>query len=271
MIDIGVNLASTQFDDDRGAVVDRALACGVRHLVATGTSLANSRASAALAAHMPEALSFTAGVHPHQAATWADTDLTHFKALWAQDACVAIGECGLDYFRDIAPRYAQRRVLRCHAEQALAHNKPLFLHCRDAFEDFYLNISAFTREGGRGIVHCFTGGRKELDAFLELGLDIGVTGWVTDVRRGQALRDAVRHIPADRLHLETDAPYLAPRPLVRDAGGTAAARRNEPARLVVVAEEIARLRGESVEQLTARCTQNSITFFGLDRAPWHLD
>jgi TatD DNase family protein len=140
---------------------------------------------------------------------------------------------------------------------AAALGKPLFLHCRDAFDDFYAMVRDAVAGGAHGVVHCFTGSQEEAEAFAELGLDIGVTGWVTDMARGQALRDAVTTIPLDRLHLETDAPYLGPK--------NAKKRRpyNEPANLVWVARAVAELRGVDEAMVAEACTRNSARLFRL--------
>jgi TatD DNase family protein len=259
MIDIGVNLTSTQFASDRQAVLDRAKAQGVSHVILTGTTLMNSQASQNLAMTRPDFLSFTAGVHPHYAKEWTANHAQHFAVMWAAASCVAVGETGLDYFRMLSTRQQQLQAFALHAEAALKLSKPLFLHCRDAYDDFLGVMRDFTRAGGQGVVHCFTGTRSEMEAFVDLGLHIGVTGWVADLRRAGALRDAVPFIPADRLHLETDAPYLIP----HNRPGTKPRERNEPVHLVWVAKAVAELRNESFEDLAAACTANSQKLFNL--------
>ena len=126
---------------------------------------------------------------------------------------VAVGECGLDFFRDYSPRDAQRRAFAAQLELAAEVGKPVFLHQRDAHEEFVAMLAPARASLAGGVAHCFTGGPAELDAYLELDLYIGVTGWVCDERRGAALRAAVPRIPLDRLLVETDAPYLLPRDL----------------------------------------------------------
>lgn len=265
MIDIGVNLSSAQFDRDRKQVLARAMAAGVSRIILTGTTLEGSLKSERFIALAPERLSFTAGVHPHYASAWNDDALVTFRRLWAHPACAAVGECGLDYFRDLSPRAVQRKVLEAHVSWALALDKPLFLHCRDAFDDFFAIMRDFVAAGGRGVVHCFTGTRTEMEAFVAHGLHIGVTGWVTDLRRGKALREAVPHIPAHMLHLETDAPFLAPASVTKEKGRA----RNEPAYLPLVAEAVAALRNVPLEQVAQQCADNSAALFGLDAAKRH--
>jgi TatD DNase family protein len=170
---------------------------------------------------------------------------------------VAVGECGLDYFRDFSPRDVQRRAFTQQLEIAATLGKPVFLHQRDAHDDFL----AILREHGvtNGVAHCFTAGERERDAYLELGLHLGITGWINDERRGLPLREAVKGIPADRLMLETDAPYLLP----RDLRPMPKSRRNEPQYLPQVAAAVAAARGESIDAVAAHSTATARRFFGL--------
>ncbi|HEX7639607.1 MAG TPA: TatD family hydrolase, partial [Burkholderiaceae bacterium] len=249
LIDIGVNFHSSQFRGLDAELMRRASAAGVVAVLATGTSLQASRTELALARRHADVWS-TAGVHPHSAKEWDEAGAAAFEPLWADPRVVAVGECGLDYNRMFSPRDAQRRAFQAQAEAAVRHAKPLFLHCRDAFDDFRAMLRDAAAAGAHGVVHCFTDGPREAEAFLELGFDLGITGWVTDVARGGALRDALRVIPLDRLHLETDAPYLRP----RNAGKTRPY--NEPALLPFVARAVAELKGVPPEALAARATAN---------------
>jgi TatD DNase family protein len=144
-------------------------------------------------------------------------------------------------------------------ELAAAARKPVFLHQRDAHADFAAILQDFRPRLAGGVAHCFTGGRSELEDYLALDLHIGVTGWVNDERRGQQLREAVPHIPAGRLMLETDAPYLLP----RDLKPIPKARRNEPCFLPHIAQRVAQLRGETLQDLAAATTRTAMLFFGL--------
>jgi TatD DNase family protein len=172
---------------------------------------------------------------------------------------VAAGESGLDYFRNLSPPAEQRRAFELQLGLAERQQKPLFLHHRDAQVDFLAMLRTHPRVASRAVLHCFTEGQAMLEDCLALGLSIGVTGWICDERRGQALRDAARHIPEDRLMLETDAPYLLPRTLRPKP----AHRRNEPAFLPAVLEMLAQCRGEDPAALAAATTANAGRFFGL--------
>jgi TatD DNase family protein len=257
LIDIGVNFHSKQLAGLAPELISRAKEAGVSAILATGTSLEASMKELALAHQHPGYLYSTAGVHPHSADGWTDAVRAALLTLLAEPACVAVGETGLDYNRNFSTPANQRRAFAAQLEMAAELRKPLFLHCRDAFDDFYAMVRDAVAAGAHGVVHCFTGSQVEAEAFAGLGLDIGVTGWVTDLARGQALREAVKTIPLERLHLETDAPYLGPK--------NAKKRRpyNEPANLVWVARAIAELRGVDEASVAQACTRNSARLFGL--------
>ncbi|HUX72605.1 MAG TPA: TatD family hydrolase [Steroidobacteraceae bacterium] len=259
LIDIGSNLAHQSFDEDRSEVLRRAAAAGVVQQVVTGADLLSSRSAAQLAAAHPSVLYSTAGVHPHHAARFDRSSRADFHALLERAEVVAIGECGLDYYRDFSPRDAQRSAFVAQLDLAAEVRKPVFLHQRDAHADFIAILREYLPAPAGGVAHCFTGGRRELDDYLELGLSIGITGWVCDERRGSALREAVAHIPLERLLLETDAPYLLPRDLVPKS----AARRNEPAFLPHIARAVAMLRGAPFAALAAASSANARRLFGL--------
>ncbi|MFL6679190.1 MAG: TatD family hydrolase [Burkholderiaceae bacterium] len=256
LIDIGVNFHSSQLKGKDAELLSRAAAAGVTHILATGTSLLASELALAFA-RTHAGVWATAGVHPHDAKHWTPTSAAQFAPLWADERVVAVGECGLDYNRMFSPLHDQRVAFEAQVAAALRLDKPLFLHCRDAFDDFHAMLRDAAAAGARGVVHCFTDGPAQAEAFLALGFDIGITGWVTDETRGSALRDAVRAIPADRLHLETDAPYLRP----KNAGKTRPY--NEPALLPFVARAVAELKGMDVATLSSQASANSRRLFRL--------
>jgi TatD DNase family protein len=263
LIDIGSNLTHDSFAADRDAVIARALDAGVRRQIVTGADMSSSREAAALAAVHPGHLSSTAGVHPHHAHGFDVLRHTEeLRELLEKPGVVAVGECGLDYCRNFSLPAAQRAAFAAQLQIAADTRKPVFLHQRDAHEDFTAILEDFRSALVGGVAHCFTGGRRELEDYLALDLYIGVTGWVNDERRGQSLRDAVPHIPSDRLMMETDAPYLLPRDLVPPPKS----RRNEPCFLPHIAGAVARLRGQILQELAASTTANAGRFFGIDVA-----
>ena len=172
---------------------------------------------------------------------------------------VAIGECGLDYNRDFSPRPAQRTCFEAQLDLAADLGMPVFVHERDAAGDMLGILRQFRDRIPRIVVHCFTGDENTLRAYLELDLYIGITGWICDERRGSHLLDLIREIPAERLMIETDAPYLLPR-TIRPRPKS---RRNEPAFLSYVAATIASSLNEPVEVVADRTTTNAHRFFGL--------
>ena len=259
LIDIGSNLTHDSFAADRDAVMARALQAGVRRQIITGADLASSHRAAALAAQYAARLWSTAGVHPHHAQSLSPSQHGELIELLALPQVVAAGECGLDYFRNLSPPDAQRQAFIAQLEIAAQVRKPVFLHQRDAHDDFVAILRDFASRLHGGVAHCFTGGGAELDAYLELGLYIGITGWACDERRGLELRQSVPRIPLERLLIETDAPYLLP----RDLTPKPKSRRNEPSYLPHIAATVAALRGATLETIAAATTRNAVVLFAL--------
>lgn len=261
LIDIGANLTHDSFDRDREAVLQRARAAGVVQMVVTGASREHSPRALELARAHPGVLYATAGVHPHHAKDATADTYRLLRELAARAKVVAIGETGLDFNRDFSPRPVQERVLERQLELACELGLPVFLHERDAHERLLAIVRQYRDHLTAAVVHCFTGNREQLRAYLDLDLHIGVTGWICDERRGDDLRAAVPDVPAERLMLETDAPYLVP----RDLRPKPRHGRNEPAFLPYVAAKVAACRGCTVEQLAAQTTATARAFFRLDR------
>jgi TatD DNase family protein len=259
LIDIGINLGHDSYDSDRDAVIARAEKAGVAQMVITGASVDGTRKAIELARSRPGELFATAGVHPHHATELTRDALSELEELVREPEVVAAGECGLDYFRDFSPRPAQREAFHRQLELAARVRKPVFLHQRDAHEDFLAILREHRGTLIGGVTHCFTGARPELTAYLELGFAIGITGWICDERRGAHLLALMEDIPADRLLLETDGPYLLP----RDLEPKPPSRRNEPAYLPHIAAVVARARGESVEELARSSTAAARALFSL--------
>jgi TatD DNase family protein len=258
LIDIGINLGHDSYDADRDAVLARARAAGVVQMLVTGATVSGTAGAIALARQHAGTLFATAGVHPHHAGELTPARFDELAELARAPEVAAVGECGLDYFRDFSPREAQRQAFHRQLELAALLGKPVFLHQRDAHADF---IAILREHGARhaGVAHCFTGGAAELDACLDLGLAIGITGWISDERRGAHLVPLMHAIPAGRLLLETDGPYLLP----RDLNPRPASRRNEPAYLPHIAAVVARARGESLEALASSSTAGARALFRL--------
>lgn len=239
-------------------MIARALAAGVTRMIVTGSSLASSRRAAGLAAEDAR-LYATAGVHPHHADELDGARREELAAVAALPRVVAVGECGLDFFRDYSPRPAQEAAFRLQLELAAAAGLPVFLHQRAAHARFLELLDACGGQRLDGVAHCFTEGRAELGDYLDRGLYIGITGWLCDERRGDALREAARYLPLDRVLVETDAPYLLP----RDLKPKPASRRNEPAYLPHVLAALARCMGCDAQSLAEATTRNAERLFRL--------
>jgi TatD DNase family protein len=259
LLDIGANLGHESFQHDLDAVLQRAQAHGVSRMIVTGASRDGSRHALALAKAHPAQLFATAGVHPHHAIDYDDVTDALLRELAQDPAVRAIGETGLDYNRNYSPHAVQLTVFERQLQIAVDLQKPLFLHQRDAHGDFVALLRRYRDKLPAVVVHCFTDSGEALRDYLELDCHIGITGWICDERRGLHLRELVREIPANRLMLETDAPYLLPR-TVRPQP---AHRRNEPMYLKHICEEVARNRGEPAEVTAANSTATATAFFGL--------
>jgi len=259
LVDIGANLTHDSFDEDRADMMQRALDAGVKRMIVTGSSNQGSLDALKLAESEPGRLFATAGVHPHHAADFDDDSIRLITELSAREAVVAIGECGLDYFRNFSPRDAQLTAFQAQLEIAAETNLPVFLHQRDAHDDFVEILEPMLPRLSRAVAHCFTGEHESLREYLAMGLWIGITGWICDERRGAHLHDIVSVIPDDRLLIETDAPYLLPRTIKPKPKS----RRNEPAYLPEVLRVVAEARDQTEEHVACVTTENAIRFFGL--------
>jgi TatD DNase family protein len=255
LTDIGANLTHSTFHDDLDAVVERARAAGVSTIVLTGTTVLESEMAGALAERLD--LYSTVGVHPHHARDCGPATIGELRELARRPRAVAIGECGLDFNRNYSPHPDQEKWFVAQLELGLELGKPLFLHSRDAHPRFAEILRHHRVKDA--VAHCFTGEKDELHAYLDLGLYIGITGWICDERRGTHLLQLVRDIPAERLLLETDSPYLTP----RDLRPQPKARRNEPAFLPHIAKTVARALGRPVEEVAAETSRNARTLFRL--------
>ncbi|QKF94547.1 TatD-like protein [Fadolivirus algeromassiliense] len=208
-IDIGANLTKKQFNDI-SALLNDAKEWNVERIIITGTTVNNSKqAFEMINMYKWYPLYSTAGVHPHDAKTCNKNTLDELRNLLKNDNVVAVGECGLDYDRMFSPKNVQLEWFRKQLDLAVEFNKPVFLHERSAFDDFY-NIMVEYKDKIRGVVHCFTGTKEQAQKYIDLGLYIGLTGFICDKRRNKETLEALHTIPLDRLMIETDAPFMSP-------------------------------------------------------------
>jgi TatD DNase family protein len=258
-VDIGVNLTNERMNVD--AVLLRAKEAGIVSILVTGTSVSESQKALLLTQQYPQFLFSTAGVHPHYAGDVQADYIDQLKHIASQKNVLAIGECGLDFNRNFSPRQQQLDVFEQQLNLAVSLQKPVFLHERDAFAEQIELLQHYRPSLCGGVVHCFTGNVTQMQAYLELDLYIGVTGWVCDMNRGQALRDAVKLLPLERLLLETDSPYLRPKGLANNRkidGGS-----NEPAYIPYIAQQLTDLMGVELGSVEEHSFANSQKLFGL--------
>src|SRR5712691_5101573 len=252
LFDTHAHLHFPEFDADREAMLDRARAAGVRRVLTIGTEPESARAAVAVAGSAAEVWA-AVGIHPHDAGEADAPALAEIERLVGEPRVVAVGEIGLDYFRNLSPREDQVRVFRALLVLARRLAKPVVIHCRDAHEDV-LRILGEERVGEvRGIMHCFSGDVAIARRCLDLGLTISLAGPVT-YPNARALPDVARFVPGDRLVIETDCPFLPPQGY--------RGKRNEPAYLSITATRVAELRGEPIETISARMTANACALLG---------
>lgn len=239
------------FDEDRDETFQRAREAGVARMVLVGTNLETSRQAFELSSAQPGVFP-TAGIHPHDAAEATTADRVAIETLCRRDDCVAVGETGLDFFKEYSPRADQEENFRWHLELARTLDKPVIVHCRDAHDA----TAAILREhpGVRGVMHCYTMGPVELPTYLDLGFYISFSGVVT-FPKNEDNREAARQVPTERLLVETDCPFLAPQ--------GKRGKRNEPAFVRLVLEHLAHVRSTSFGDLAASTHANAARLFGL--------
>jgi len=256
LIDIGVNLTSSAFDNDRDRVVAEALNNGVTHLILTGSSVPDSQAAVLLSNEHPQCYA-TAGIHPHHANELNPDSINLLRGIAQNNKVKAIGETGLDFNRNFSSPSSQLSAFEAQLELACELNLPVFLHQRDAHKAFYNLIKKYRSRLSGGVAHCFTGDKQELHAYLDLDLYIGITGWICDERRGQGLQAIVKDIPLNRLMLETDAPYLLPRTI----SPKPKTRRNTPSNLVFILSQVASCMDLSEQEIAEVTSENAKRFF----------
>ena len=255
MIDTHAHVDGPKYDGDRDAVMARAWAAGMRLMVNVGHCLASSRRSVDLAARDARIYA-TVGIHPHEAGTSTDEDFAALEVLARAPKVVGIGECGLDRGpHNHAPFDAQERLLRRHVDLARRTRLPLVIHNRDTYPDLFRVLEDESRAGGvRRIMHCFSGGPAEAERSVALGFYVSFSGVLT-FKNAPATREAAKIVPADRLLVETDCPYLAPEPH--------RGQRNEPAYVALTLARLALVRGIDAAELERLTESNTVRAFSL--------
>jgi TatD DNase family protein len=253
LLDSHAHLDTSRFDVDRAAVIQAAFAGGVTRVIDPGCDLVSSRAALALAREYPGAIFAGVGTHPHEATTFNDEVAEAYRTMAREPEVVAIGEFGLDYFRMLSPRDAQREVFCAHLRLARECHLPCIIHVRDAHEDVMELLRAHG-QGLRGVFHCFSGTLAQAEECLAFeGFVLSFAGPLT--REGNELPEVARVAPLERILVETDSPYLVPKPL--------RARRNEPLFVRHTAEKLATIRGMTLEEIAQATTTNAERLFAL--------
>lgn len=258
LFDIGVNLTNSAFNNRRNEVLERAQLAGVSQQILIGSDITDSQQAIELCRQYSGCFA-TAGIHPHQAKTMDDSSIETIRQLTALPEVKAIGETGLDFNRNYSPQPQQIICFEAQLKLAAELQLPIYLHQRDAHQAFYERIKDYRNNLCDAVIHCFTGNEQELDDYLELDLYIGITGWICDERRGLHLQKLIQKIPANRLLLETDAPYLLPRTLrPKPKKG-----KNEPCYLPHILETVSRCLDKSKQDIARQTTANANHFFRL--------
>ena len=257
LVDSHTHIDTSRFNGDREAVIQAAVSGGVTRMVDPGCDLASSHAALALAKAHPGVVFAGVGVHPHEATTFSEEVDTSFRAMAREPEVVAIGEFGLDYYRMLSPRDVQRATFVAHLHMARDCNLPCIIHVRDAHDDV-IELLHTHGQGLRGVFHCFSGDVAQAEECLAFeDFLLSFAGPLT--RQGNALPEVARMVPLDRVLVETDSPYLVPKPLQ--------VRRNEPLFVKHVATKLAEIRAMTLEEVAQATTANAVRLFGLGQYP----
>ena len=252
LIDAHTHLHFPDFQNDLEEVMDRAEKAGVRYFINTGTNNETSWQAIELARKYPRMYA-AVGVHPHESHKVPPHELAEFDELLKDPKVVAVGEIGLDYFRNLSPAASQRQTLINFFKMAERYQKPIVLHIRDAYDDMIQMLRDFFKLPIHGMSHCFSGTAEQMEQLVHLGLHISFAGPVT-YPKNDALREAVRLCPLNRILVETDAPYLPPQSM--------RGKRNEPGFMVETARQIAEVKGLTLEKFSEQVLGNARHLFG---------
>lgn len=253
LIDSHTHLDMKKFDSDRDQVIERALSAGVRQIITIGIDTKSSMKAVALTERYPSVFA-SAGIHPHKADRADFHDLKHIALLARREKVVAIGEIGLDFYRNLSSRKKQRELFHQQLDIALSVDLPVVIHDREAHEEVLETLSSFKRNGFKGVIHCFSGDYNLAKTFIGMGYYISIPGTVT-VKNARQMQDVAARIPSSKMLLETDAPFLAPLPH--------RGQRNEPSFVIHTAQKVAELRGIPFEEVAQETTNNASQLFNL--------
>ncbi|MBC8299690.1 MAG: TatD family hydrolase [Pelagibacterales bacterium] len=258
LIDIGANLTHPELYNQLDKIVENLKTADIKKVIITSSNLGDTKTALDIINLYPDLFYTTIGFHPHNAKDFSLEDIDKIHEYGKDKKIVAIGECGLDYYREYSTKEQQ---IYCFEEQlsiAESLKLPLFLHERHAHKDFTKILKSHINKIKNCVVHCFTGTENELKVYLDMGCYIGITGWISDTNRGKHLHDLLEYIPEDRLMIETDAPYLIPHNLPFKHNGI-----NEPSFLNFVAQTIAECLNKDINVIKEVTYNNTKKFFSI--------
>ena len=259
VVDAHTHLDQPEFDGDREEVIERARKAGLVAIVTVGTDFESCRAALDIA-QKHDFIYCSLGIHPHEAQTWNRASYEALRGMLDHPKVVAVGETGLDFFRNNSPREDQERAFRDHIRLAMEKNEPVVVHDRDAHDETVEILSQERAERVGGVIHCFSGDTAMARSCLDMGFYISIPGIIT-FPKAEQIREVARFVPLDRLLVETDAPFLAPVPR--------RGKRNESSFVVYTLEELARVKSAPVEQVAEMTTKNAFKVFGLPPSLLH--
>ena len=259
IIDIGANLTHPDLYPNIKKIIQHMSDANVTHAIIISSTLNDAHKAISIAEQFPGKFYTTVGFHPHNAKEFNHTDIKDIKALLQNKFIVAIGECGLDYYRLYSEKKDQIFCFENHINLAIDSQTPLFLHERNAHNDFYTILSSASTKLKKFVVHCFTGDKNILKKYLDLGSYIGITGWITDKARGSHLHEIIQYIPSDRLMIETDCPYLIPHNIEKNVG-----KINYPHYLPYVASFVAKCLNKELDLVRQSTYKTTKEFFSIN-------